>query len=690
MYPLWSNIVREAEIKLEYEAIQIEPQSDLASPLSPDQDNPLYAMPLEPKSRQIRLLVIQPGNFDDPISCQMIYAQLDEQNNPDFDALSYVCGPPEDRVTMGVHLPGADTERSDLSIIRTAETAIRHLRNQSDPFKLWVDVACINQNNYDERAQQVRMMATIFARARLVHVWLGSGHEGHEAAVRLIRDIYNLYYHECDGGEACNCRGTRHTALHELEKGYNQTEARHPIHQTILTVFKFHWNSFSHAAKEYSGGIHSPHPSKLMPHFFGNAWFRRVWVIQEVLKSRVALVHCGKETVTWKELTSVNSWLDSEQYQSVEPHLHVSGANMPRIWSTLAETVRGETGSPSNSCEKQMPSILDVFVASLDLKSMEPRDKIFAILSLGRETSVEDKVPTLVRPNYSEKTTERVFADFTRWWIIEYKSLSILSLVHSNRYRTWQRVLCDTTKPPPSPRPSWTVPSDGLPRWFNATLDFQFKFRASGTTVPDVHLLDQAINPLALTLMGYTVAKIDDIKHLALEHDQMASNQSSGELAEVFHKIFDASNMEKHWKSQIARDRHTSRQKARINLANHLHAHREVTEAVALFRGKGPDGNYQSIKTLSVPTCTDPCLFTASNGMVGLCPWTARKGDAIVVLFGGAMPYLLRAQAHVDGKAVGTNAFEFIGECFVMDIMHGEFLRAKKHSGMQAEQFVLI
>lgn len=61
----------------------------------------------------------------------------------------------------------------------------------------------------------------------------------------------------------------------------------------------------------------------------------------------------------------------------------------------------------------------------------------------------------------------------------------------------------------------------------------------------------------------------------------------------------------------------------------------------------------------------------ASNGLCGLCPWTAREGDVVTLLSGGSVPYLLRL-APQDTTGPDEQRYELVGECFVEGIMNGE------------------
>jgi len=58
--------------------------------------------------------------------------------------------------------------------------------------------------------------------------------------------------------------------------------------------------------------------------------------------------------------------------------------------------------------------MLEVFLAALDLKATDSRDKLFALLSLSKEVCIVDKIPPALQPDY-EKFLAHVMSDFTRW-----------------------------------------------------------------------------------------------------------------------------------------------------------------------------------------------------------------------------------------------------------------------------------
>ena len=98
------------------------------------------------------------------IKGNMAKVSLDEQ--PEYEALSYVWGGTTDMVPLRVH-------QDTIYITKNLALALRHLRRMASPRVLWIDALCINQIDIVERNHQVAQMRYIYENAVEVLVWLG-------------------------------------------------------------------------------------------------------------------------------------------------------------------------------------------------------------------------------------------------------------------------------------------------------------------------------------------------------------------------------------------------------------------------------------------------------------------------------------------------------------------------------------
>ncbi|KAI1144913.1 hypothetical protein F4825DRAFT_286297 [Nemania diffusa] len=123
--------------------------------------------------------------------------------------------------------------------------------------------------------------------------------------------------------------------------------------------------------------------------------------------------------------------------------------------------------------------------------------------------------------------------------------------------------------------------------------------------------------------------------------------------------------------------------------SEHLSAHWRRTlhpgEMLSALRPPSPDDNEGIARfypTDELPPCFDPCFFITADKYHGLCHWTAKEGDTIVLLYGGNVPYLLRPiDKNECAKYGGDNdsaLFKLVGECYVEGIMYGDFLGKEK------------
>ena len=79
----------------------------------------------------------------------------------------------------------------------------------------------------------------------------------------------------------------------------------------------------------------------------------------------------------------------------------------------------------------------------------------------------------------------------------------------------------------------------------------------------------------------------------------------------------------------------------------------------------------------------DRRFFVLKNGGMGLAPPIAETGDTVYIPLGTRTPFLLRRSSKNTGR------YTLVGECFVLDLMHGEVIE-KHEKGLVEKSEILL
>ena len=137
---------------------------------------------LNPPKQEFRLLLLRAGQASDPVRCELQPARFSRRSLQLYETISYCWGDPRKRSV--VHLHG-----KALSVPASSAAALRCVRLFDRDRTVWIDALCINQNDKDERAQQVSMMADIYSSSQGNLVYLGEADETTERAIWSIEKI---------------------------------------------------------------------------------------------------------------------------------------------------------------------------------------------------------------------------------------------------------------------------------------------------------------------------------------------------------------------------------------------------------------------------------------------------------------------------------------------------------------------
>ncbi len=126
------------------------------------------------EGEDIRLLCLYPGEFHEPIRCDLFHVNLDD--DIEYEALSYTWATEDGDASLSQRVSCAyvgDQETSILPVTLSCASALRRLRFASQERLLWIDALAIDQSNMQERNHQVAHMARIYSGASQVLVYLG-------------------------------------------------------------------------------------------------------------------------------------------------------------------------------------------------------------------------------------------------------------------------------------------------------------------------------------------------------------------------------------------------------------------------------------------------------------------------------------------------------------------------------------
>ncbi|KAL1845543.1 hypothetical protein Daus18300_014506 [Diaporthe australafricana] len=619
-FPAWMNYVHYAEIKAAGE-LATDPLPALVE--SGTAFGQLY-QPLKRDRREIRVVKILSEGFDDIMKVALETISLDNIDRAKYEALSYCWGDATDTRPLAVQTPHAG--ELIVTVTSTLYDALRRLRPVSGPSRtLWADALCINQLDVEERSHQVSLMKSIYTLAEQVNIWLGRSTEDSRWCFDRIKAVAAAYGQSGDS-----------------EAGINTTHDSMAIGGDDMLPFVERWRRCNFP------------------------YFRRTWVLQEVANAKSAWAQCGDDIVPWPVIVRLADCIMRAKRGTDLFRYSL----MPSVFSRLFPLVGGETAQVTRSSDLK---ILDVLVAAHDLDATDPRDKIFAMLQFGSETTDTEHLPSAMRPDYS-KSVIGVYVDFTRWWIAEHQNLDILSAVHTLKDRGWQKMSSgpdvDLTK---ICHPTWCFWYGGAASRARSTLALggSSTFSASGSSAPDLRLLaDTSSGSSVLRLAGFRICTIESIgAYTAVDKHGIRRGPSA--MRDIFIKIFDAPGLSMQWLWE--REDHRPKERSvEVQLGayfDHLAQHVPRGEREANF------------------PCLSGCFFKArdSHGSAsqGLCPHYARVGDIVVILYGGSIPYLLRK---VKQQGISGDNHEFVGECYLEGFMDGHAMSRRQEASKEKEE----
>lgn len=320
-----------------------------------------------------------------------------------FTALSYVWGSAQD--TLPLHIsPHADP----IPVTRNLHSAIARLARQRRGLAgggggcyLWVDALCINQEDTAEKNAQVALMGRIYALAQEVLVWLGNEADGDDGGAEVVRGLFAA-------GEL--------GALFRSQVPRDAVAGRRAagrVEAFVRTVLQWAVTS-DHGAGGGGGGGGEGTGGRprvgfdfeaIWRLFRGRPWWRRVWVIQEVVLARKAVVLCGADpdvagaSVSWEDVSECIRLLEwMILFPNTAPEHRRLYALLGDIYPNVSHLALASDGykrsveeAKGEASQAGMPLLDTIIWTSLGtsadgaIQATDPRDRIFGLLGMVRE-----------------------------------------------------------------------------------------------------------------------------------------------------------------------------------------------------------------------------------------------------------------------------------------------------------------
>lgn len=159
-------------------------------------EQPSLYRPLDASKYEIRLIKLALNEREDEIVCRLIITTI--ENAPPYEALSYTWGSEENKVPILVNGQTLEVTRNLYQALLTLRRKYTRRNGELHTITgftrtLWIDAICIDQSNLDERTSQVRLMWSIYARAREVVVYLGDEEEDGSIGMEMAR-LLDLHF----------------------------------------------------------------------------------------------------------------------------------------------------------------------------------------------------------------------------------------------------------------------------------------------------------------------------------------------------------------------------------------------------------------------------------------------------------------------------------------------------------------
>jgi hypothetical protein len=500
---------------------------------------------------------------------------------------------------------------------------LKKVRHEEDVITVWIDAICINQKDSQEKARQIPLLPEIFLGARPTFALVALDNKS-DAAVTLLRQIYTQHSPE---------RKSWPRDVPPLPSSWSERSIPHnsdPIWDQLVA-------------------------------FLNRPWFRRAWIVQEVIVSQSVELVCGDMLVPWTVIEQAMDIIDDNvDYMSIdravwEPFQKLS---LHRKWEH----------------EQYRWCLFQLLETYRHVQSTLMRDRLFALIGLARDANTPE-----FEPDYEENTPlEEIICRFAKVFVEQGRGMALLHRAgldtEPNRFPSWV--------------PNWTVPKpsglyDSNSRGvnFNASLGQKQQISCSSdnrSLEADGYVFD------TIKKMGTEIININSLDEFFSEIDSMVENLDPS--------YSDAEKARIKWQVPIAGALEPKIAVLDVNLED---SYNQLRKSLKEIRGKSAEEKGRILQSIqkSATTAISMGLFNQETDLLhktaaytslliddlkgwrfiiternycGIAPSHAECGDKVSIICGGAVPFLIRGNEVIE--------YRLVGEVYIDGMMHGEAL----------------
>ncbi|KAF2967054.1 hypothetical protein GQX73_g6518 [Xylaria multiplex] len=265
--------------------------------------------------------VLKPkGIQGDRIDCKLKTIDITSRGDNTYDALSYRWGDiAHPRLIYCNGVP--------FKVQQSLFQALLEIWSKEPQLEIWVDAVCIDQNNPVELSDQVKIMGTIYQRARRVIIWLGEADEFTDLAWRTLLEASSP---------------TQSTATNDLEVRLAETGDLEDI-----------WLSIHNLGQR--------------------EWFYRAWTFQELYLAQRATVLCSTYEMDWDKFHQALDRLATFLTRGATSTYSIKAKNtLQNLLGSVEQLRVSDTAF----------TLTDLLSRTIHRSCDEPKDKIYALLGV--------------------------------------------------------------------------------------------------------------------------------------------------------------------------------------------------------------------------------------------------------------------------------------------------------------------